>query len=174
MRDSRTPRGNFAYKKRLIIVCRGAPPKARLSDAHSSLFRHSVPFTCPKNKEHPVWVLLFLNGLFRNSRSHAKLFFTFGHAHAYLSAFAYLVPKKRYQRFSYFVIHINANQLNNIPRYAVNASKRSLFFALSKQTERYVLIKGSVPEGLTIILLPSSSSNDNTFALGNFNFVCVK
>ena len=36
----------------------------------------------------------------RDSRSHAKLFFAFGHAHAYLSAFAYLVPKKRYQRFS--------------------------------------------------------------------------
>ena len=31
MRESRTPRGNFAYKKRLIIVCRGALPKARLS-----------------------------------------------------------------------------------------------------------------------------------------------
>ena len=32
--------------------------------------------------------------------SRARLSFALGHAHAYLSALAHLVPKKRYQRFS--------------------------------------------------------------------------
>ena len=37
--------------KRLIIVCRGAPLKARLSDAHTSLFRHYASYTC-SNQAH--------------------------------------------------------------------------------------------------------------------------
>ncbi len=54
----------------------------------------------------PLWgVFLFgtANAVKIVRLSHAKLFFAFGHAHAYLSAFAYLAPKKRYQRFSYRV-----------------------------------------------------------------------
>ena len=51
----------------------------------------------------PLWgVFLFgtANAVENIRLSHAKLFFAFGHAHAYLSAFAYLAPKKHYQCFS--------------------------------------------------------------------------
>ena len=37
----------------------------------------------------------------QNGFSRPKLFFSLGHANAYLSAFALLAPKKRYQRFSW-------------------------------------------------------------------------
>ena len=37
---------------------RGALPKARLSDAHSSLFRRYTPYTCFKNKSTLVGAFL--------------------------------------------------------------------------------------------------------------------
>ena len=37
-------------RRQLIIAERGAPPKARLPDAHSSLFRRYAPYTCSKKK----------------------------------------------------------------------------------------------------------------------------
>jgi hypothetical protein len=41
-----------------------------------------------------------INALLNGQLSRAKLFFALGHAHAYLSAFAYLAPTKRYQRLA--------------------------------------------------------------------------
>ena len=38
--------------------------------------------------------------LSQNGSSHAKLSFAFGHVHAYLSAFTFLAPTRRYQRLA--------------------------------------------------------------------------
>ena len=41
---------------------RGAPPKARLSDAHASLFRRFAPYACSKTKTHPNGCVFFVAG----------------------------------------------------------------------------------------------------------------
>ena len=52
------------------------------------------------NEETELFVRKAKRSLPQNGSSHTKLFFVFGHVHAYLSAFTYLAPARRYQRLA--------------------------------------------------------------------------